>query len=197
MPPCPAPFPCRTISSGYSFPPAILINCSIVSYADFTLEPHPRLVAEADKPALMPPAPGHFDSDGIGLGSVVRDGDRARIYYMGWSTGQNLPWRNAPSGLRWATWHPASSSAPSMVPVVLLSVEDPFTLVLSDGAEVCPDDWRMRYGSNLFWGAHAEQLEHHIKLKRSSDGINWHAAGKVVLPLSAAGEYIVIRSLQS
>ena len=165
---------------------------SFISYADFVLEPQPRLIAQAQRPVLAPPAPGHFDSDGIGMGSIVRWGNEARLYYMGWSLCTTCPWRNS-IGVAAGNVEEPSFERVFNGPVVPLSAEDPFTLSYPTVLRFGPADWRMWYGSNVFWGAHQEELEHHLKIKTSHDGLDWHRKGKVVLPVSQKDEYIVIR----
>ena len=167
-------------------------NRSHVGYVDLAMGEIPRVIAEGQQVVLTPPAPGQFDSDGIGLGSIVRTDTEDRLYYMGWSLCRTSPWRNSLGMAIGDAAKPGFRRAFDG-PVVPLTIEDPFTLSYPQVLCCGPGDWRMWYGSNLEWGAEGTPFRHCIKLKRSPDGIDWSQPGIFVLPLEKPEETVVIR----
>ena len=138
-------------------------------------------VVDVDSRPLLGPGPlGTFDDSGCAVGYVLSVGGRLWLYYLGWNLKVTVPWLNTiglavqQSDGRFERYSPA--------PLLDRAHHDPFTIsypsILRDG-----DHWRMWYGSNLQWGAHAEDMQHVIKYAESNDGLDWARQGEVAVGL--------------
>ncbi len=142
-------------------------------------------------PLLSPGPVGTFDDSGCSVGCVLHDGQRLRMYYLGWNLRTPSPWLNA-IGL--ALEDPVTGSFEKLAPAPVLdrSAIDPFSIsypsVLHENGR-----WRMWYGSNLGWGAGPYDMRYVIKVAESDDGLAWRATGVIALPL-AAGETALARA---
>ena len=167
-----------------------LNNRSSVAWVDIDLRSPTVIIQMATRPALSPGVIGSFDDSGCSIGSVVRDGKRLLLYYMGWNLGVTVPWRNA-IGLAISEDEGDSFERVSIAPIIDRSDADPYTLsypcVLRSG-----NGWQMWYGSNLRWGKTQADMFHVIKRATSCNGRNWERDGKVVLA-PAEGEYAFAR----
>lgn len=166
-------------------------NRSSITWLEVDLRHPDHILRLSEHPVLSPGPIGAFDDSGCSLGSMVRDGRRRFLFYMGWNLGVTVPWRNA-IGLAISedegeTFHRVSSA-----PIVDRSDEDPYTLsypwVLKSA-----DGWRMWYGSNLTWGASQADMCHMIKCATSDDGRVWRRDGKVVIHPRNDAEYAFAR----
>lgn len=145
----------------------------------------------AGAPLLEPGPRGAFDDSGVSVSCVIADGDRMLVYYLGWSLGITVPFRNF-IGLAVGHRGEARLQRVSQVPILDRSEIDPFTLgypwVLRDD-----EAWRMWYGSHLEWGERGSEMRHVIKEAHSCDGISWTRTGRIAVPLGAPPEFAVSR----
>lgn len=150
-----------------------------------------EVVRVAGRPLLEPGPRGAFDDSGVTVSCVVADGGHTLVYYLGWSLGVTVPFRNF-IGLATGSRELSTLNRVSLAPIVDRSDVDPFTLsypwVLRNS-----EDWRMWYGSHLEWGERGVEMRHVIKMARSSDGVSWRRSGSVAVPLGAAPEFAVSR----
>ncbi len=150
-----------------------------------------KIVRRPSEQLLGPGTRGAFDDSGVTVGSVVTDGDRLLIYYLGWTLSVTVPFRNF-IGLAEGRRDSNRFTRVSIAPVLDRSNEDPFTLgypwVLSEETQ-----WRMWYGSHLEWGVEGSDMRHIIKYASSKDGVNWTRNQQVAVGLSAAPEYALSR----
>jgi hypothetical protein len=167
-------------------------NRSSVSWVDVMISETPRVIAEAQRPALAPGAAGAFDDSGIGLGNLVAVEHGFRAYYMGWNLGVRAPWRNA-IGL--ATVRPPLDVFDrfSAGPILDRSPEDPYSLTYPWVLRLAPDDWRVWYGSFTAWGANLTDMRVVVKVARSRDGIRWRRDGATVIGFTPPEEFAVAR----
>jgi len=147
----------------------------------------------APEPWLSPGARGAFDDSGVSVGALAAVEGRLRLYYLGWTLGTTVPFRNfiglaegGPEAGRFARRSPA--------PVLERSAIDPFSMgypwVRHD-----PDGWRMWYGTHLAWGAERLAMRHVIRRATSTDGLVWRPDPEPALALDPAdpAEYALSR----
>lgn len=150
---------------------------SHVGWFDYDLDAL-RIVEACREPLLAPGAPGQFDADGIYVASVVREGERLRLYTIGWNRGHPAPMFYAAISL--ATLDGDSCSR-LRVPIMGRSEHDPCFVaapfVLKERG------YRMWYISCYEWVEVKGRLQsqYHIKYADSPDGLNWRRSGKVCL----------------
>lgn len=165
----------------------ILFNCrdnqgrSHVGWLDIRLDDPRRILALADQPLLSPGGRGEFDDAGVSVGNLVPHGDGWRLYYLGWTLGVSVPFRNT-IGLAHGNLVEGFVRH-GRIPVLDRNEQDPLSLsypwVLKDG-----DGWAMWYGSTTAWGEGAD-MTHVLHRADSADGIRWQPHGNLlVLPLS-------------
>lgn len=164
---------------------------SSVAWIEIDLRKPEKVARVAEEPTLTPGIIGCFDDSGCSIGSIVRQGKRRLMYYMGWNLGVTVPWRNS-IGLAISDDCGDHFERVSIAPLIDRSDADPYTLsypwVLHDGGE-----WRMWYGSNLRWGATQAEMFHMIKQAMSIDGYAWKRDGEVVIEPSSKDEYAFAR----
>ncbi len=160
-------------------------NRSSIAWVEIDIAVPTQVRALADEPSLAPGELGTFDDSGCSVGSLLRDDNGWRLWYMGWNLGVTVPWRNAiglacsPDGRVFTRQSPA--------PVMDRSREDPFTLsypwVLREGS-----GYRMWYGSHLSWRREHGDLDHMLKTATSPDGLHWTRDGAVVVQSAPTGD---------
>lgn len=148
----------------------------------------PTTVLETSDDAVLAPGPlGCFDDHGVFPGTVLRDGDRVLLYYIGWNPGARPPLFYASIGLAVSTDGGKTFTRQSPAPILSRSRHDP-CLVTSPCVLHEQDGWRMWYVSGLRWEEHGETLRswYHVKSAKSWDGACWERRGNVCIDL--AGE---------
>ena len=167
-------------------------NRAHIGFVDVRLTPAGATVLRvAEEPVVAPGPPGTFDDSGTSMGCLVRDGDRALLFYLGWNLGVTVPWRNSIGlAVREKPGEPFKKRSPA--PLLDRCDADPFTLsypcVLREGGR-----WRMWYGSNLSWGKTEADMRHVIKYAESDDGLHWRRDGSVAVGFEEPGEYAICR----
>jgi hypothetical protein len=163
-----------------------------VGFADIDLE-RGEVVRVADRPALAPGPLGHFDDHGVYAMSIVEDGGRLLLYYVGWNPGK--PPLYYPSvGLAASDDGGETFERVSRAPIMARHEVDPWMVsspyVLREG-----DRWRMWYLSGLGWQEEDDGLHsyYHIKYAESDDGREWRRDGRVALDLKP-GERNIART---
>ena len=166
-------------------------NRTSLGWVEIDLRRPQEILARAEAPVLSPGAPGAFDDSGVSMGCLATAPDgRALLYYVGWNTGGDTPWRNR-IGLAVRRAGEARFEKRAE-PVLDLDASDPHSLsypwVLAE-----PAGWRMWYGSNTRWGADKADLTHVIKCAESRDGIGWTRDGATALGFRGDGEFALAR----
>lgn len=166
-------------------------NQSSVTWIEIDIRHPLRVTRIATKASLLPGKIGTFDDSGCSIGSLVTDGQRKMIYYMGWNLCVTVPWRNS-IGLAYSEDQGETFVRTAAAPIVDRSPVDPYSLsypfVLKEGGQ-----WHMWYGSHLRWGARTEDMIHMIKYASSTDGRTWVRDGRVVVEPSSDAEYAFSR----
>jgi hypothetical protein len=151
---------------------------------DLDGEATPRIVAVAEEPILVPGPLGFFDHHGVYPASLVRDGDRLLMYYIGWDPGQRRPLFTAAVGLAASEDGGRTFQKVSPAPVLGRSRHDPCfataPCVVREG-----ERWRIYYVSGVRWEEIGDELHSYydIKYAESSDGIEWRRDGRVAIGL--------------
>lgn len=161
---------------------------SSIAFLEFDINRPERLLRLSDKPVLTPGSAGLFDDSGVSMGCIVENGDKRRLYYIGWNLCVTVPWRNS-IGLAVARGDDAEFVKYSRAPIMDRSREDPFSLSYPWVARE-EQGWKMWYGSNLTWGTSPGDMLHVIKYARSSDGVTWERGERAAISLRAGGSEI-------
>lgn len=140
-------------------------------------------------PLLSPGPRGAFDADGVTASCVIEIDGRLLAYYLGWTVGRSVPFTNF-IGLATA---PANTTAKETftrygaAPIIGRSEINPYTLgypwVSTDAG-----DWRMWFGSHVFWGATGLEMEHIVREARSPNGLAWNPLPGVAVDLARAAD---------
>lgn len=141
----------------------------------------------SDAPLLAPGPLGSFDDHGVYPASLVADGDRLLLYYIGWNPGVEPPLFYATIGLAISDDGGASFVKQGAAPLLGRSEVDP---LLVTGPCVLRDRerWRMWYVSGIRWerGAAGLQSYYHVRYAESDDGRSWRREGTVAIDLEGA-----------
>lgn len=173
------------------FSPRDADNRSSIAAIDLELEDQRfAVVSSVHGPLLSPGARGAFDDSGVSVGCAIEFGGRTRIWYLGWSLGVTVPFRNFIGLAEGPLDGPMRRVSP--VPVLDRSIADPFTLgypwVIREASGL-----RLWYGSHLEWGDTGLAMRHAIKHASSSDGIAWIRDGNPVLAPAGGAEFALSR----
>ena len=133
---------------------------------------HPSNVLKvSDAPVLAPGEFGLFDENGVYPGSIVHDGDRLLMYYMG-RVNLEAPRFAMAIGLAESRDGGKTFIRLSRAPIMDRNDEDPWMVstpfVLRDR-----DRWRMWYLSGKGWTSDGVGSFYALRQAWSSDGINW------------------------
>src|SRR5271155_2427808 len=129
--------------------------------------------AVLDSPVLDLGRPGTFDDSGVMPSCLVDAGDEQHLYYIGWTQGVSVPYRNA-IGLAISTDGGTTFTRAFEGPVLDRSRDEPFSttacFVLPEGGTQ-----RMWYTSTTDWVDVRGRLEpvYVIKYAESDDGVTW------------------------
>lgn len=185
----PTPLPLDEARVRVFFSPRDGASRAHIGWLDLDLSAAPRVVAVGERPALAPGPRGAFDDSGVSIGTAIRVEGKVRLYYLGWTLGTTVPFRNFIGA---ADGDGEVFARVSPAPVLERSAADPFSLgypwVVADGGF-----WRLYYGSHIEWGARGLEMIHAIKLARSADGVAWHADGTIAVAPAGGEEYAVSR----
>jgi len=168
-------------------------NRSHVGYCELDIrEPH-GVLRVSDAPVLAPGPLGFFDDHGTYASSIVRDGDRLFMYYIGWNPGARGALFYSSIGLAVSDDGGLTFVKASPAPIVARGEFDPCLVtgpfVLREGGV-----WRMWYVSGFQWEEIGNTLQsyYHVKYAESADGITWRRDGTVSIGL-APGETNISR----
>jgi hypothetical protein len=172
------------------FSPRDAQNRSSIAWLDLRIENGRHAVLQvAAEPLLRPGVRGAFDDSGVSVSCVLAEGGSLSVYYLGWSIGVTVPFRNF-IGLAQGSLDAVERV--SLAPVLDRSAEDPFTLgypwVVRDGGA-----FRMWHGSHLEWGPQWLEMRHALKSARSADGRVWRRDGRIALAPLGGEEFALSR----
>jgi hypothetical protein len=167
-----------------------------VSSVDFDLEDPAGSAEFGERPVLEPGPIGNFDQHGVYPSSIVQDGDRLLLYFIGFISGKTPPLFYAAVGLAVSEDGGETFERVSPAPIMSTSEHDPCLvsapMVLREG-----ELWRMWYLSCTSWEEKEDgslTSTYHIKYAESDDGVDWRREGRVCLDHTHPGERNIARA---
>jgi hypothetical protein len=161
--------------------------------ASATLDFPDGVLAYSQRPHLSYGELGAFDDAGAMTGSLVRDGDRRWLYYIGWTRGVSVPFYTF-IGCAVSEDGGQTFTRVSPAPVLERAQTDPY---ITTSPWVIREDgrWRMWYVSGTGWRQEGARAKHwyHIRYAESSDGIRWTRNGQICIDYADAHEYAISR----
>ncbi len=162
-------------------------NRSAIGRVFLDLQEDAVRLLDLEGPLLKPGERGAFDDSGVTPGTVFTQGTKTYLYYLGWSLGTTVPFRNA-VGLAVSENGGRSFERVSRAPVLDRHALDPFTLsypwVLPSS-----DGFTCWYGSHVSWESKGPGSHHAIRRAVSLDGLVWtRDSDYVLLPDLETGE---------
>lgn len=132
----------------------------------------------SEQPILSLGGLGEFDEFGTYPVSVIRDGERVRAYYAGWTRCESVPFNVAIGG---AISHDNGQTFSKLGPGPILSYtpDEPFVL---SGPKIrrFQDHWYLWYISGRKWKMVSGRAEpvYKIRMAESDDGLHWRKLNK-------------------
>lgn len=133
---------------------------------------------------------GTFDDNGVMPCSIIDEGDKKLLYYVGWNPKSTTRFSFF-SNLAISNDGGESFERYSRAPIIDRTDKEPFVnaspYVIKDG-----DVWRMYYVSGEGW-VHEDLPKYNIKYAESRDGRNWERDAHVCVDFSYPGEHALAR----
>jgi len=169
-------------------------NRTSTSFFDVAAADPTRVLHVHDAPVLEPGPPGAFDDCGAMASAIVRAGDRAYLYYIGWNVRATVPFHNS-IGLAVGGPDAANFVRFSAGPLLDRSADDPYFCTTPEVRQDAAGAWVMWYASGTEWrdiGGRMEPL-YAIKHATSADGIEWRRSGGMAIDFASANEGGLVR----
>ena len=155
---------------------------SYSSFVDFDRKDLTKIVRVADDPILTLGEMGTFDEFGTYPVSVIREGNRVRAYFGGWTRCESVPF-NVAIGCALSEDNGVTFTRLGPGPVISYSPDEPFVM---SGPKIrrFNDKYHLYYISGKKWLMHDGRAEpvYTIRLALSDDGVNWIKHGKELIP---------------
>ncbi len=155
---------------------------SYSSYVDLERSDLTRVRAVAQAPILSLGGLGCFDEFGTYPVSVIRDGDRFRAYFGGWTRCESVPF-NVAIGCAESRDGGQTFQRLGPGPVIGYSPDEPFVM---SGPKIrrFGDTWYLFYIAGRLWKTVEGRPEpvYRIRMASSTDGLNWSKAGHDLIP---------------
>ena len=153
-----------------------------IGFVDVAADDPMRVFRVSPEPVLDLGEPGTFDDSGVNPSCLVRDGDRWRMYYIGWQRSRRVPY------LLFAGLAESADGEQfervSRAPILDRTNEEPF---LRSATSVLPADggYRTWYVSATGWTTvNGEPYPRYVvRTTESTDGLKWSAGGPVCIDL--------------
>lgn len=173
------------------FSPRDAMNRSSIAAVDLALDDrHFELLGQPRGPLLSPGPRGAFDDSGVTVGCVLAAGDKVHVWYLGWTLGVTVPFRNFIGLAIGPVDGPLERASPA--PVLERSAADPLTVGYPWVLRTA-EGFQMWYGSHLEWAPTGPAMSHAIKSASSQDGIQWLRDGSPVLTPAGGVEFALSR----
>ena len=154
-------------------------NRSLIGFFHIDLTAPDKVFNLAESPALGLGQLGCFDDNGVTPASVVTDGDRKRIYYIGWKPRSTTRMSLTP-GVAESRDGGITFTRLSRAPILKPTDREPFLILTAPFVLKDNDEWRMWYVSGVEW-VHPDLPRYNIKYARSTDGVEWEQTGRVCI----------------
>ena len=151
---------------------------SRLGYIDLSRENLMNIINICKAPVLPLGKLGTFDEFGTYPASVIRDGDKIKVYYAGWTRCESVPF-NAAIGVAQSDDNGETFSKLGEGPVLSFTPDEPFVLG-SPKIRRFDDTWYLAYSSGRKWLSNNgnPQPIYKIRMATSSDGVNWTRLGR-------------------
>lgn len=159
-------------------------NRSHVAYVELDIQRPNEILAMSDQPVLAPGPLGFFDDHGVYASSIVSDGARLLMYYIGWNPGVRGALFYSSIGLATSEDGGQTFRKMSVAPILARSKYDP-CLVTAPSVMIENGIWRMWYVSGFKWEEDDTGLHsfYHVKYAESEDGVSWQRTGRICIEL--------------
>lgn len=155
---------------------------SYAAYADFDRSDLSRVLGISACPILDLGARGTFDEFGTYPVSVIRDGDRIRAYYGGWTRCVSVPF-NVAIGCAISHDGGVTFEKVNTGPVLTADLHEPFVI---SGPKIrrFGGRWYLWYIAGTKWIATERGAEpvYRIRMASSDDGLHWERLHKELIP---------------
>ena len=155
---------------------------SYAAYVDLDRAELSRVVDVSARPILDLGGRGTFDEFGTYPVSVIRDGDRVRAYYGGWTRCASVPFDVA-IGCAISRDGGVRFDKCGAGPVLAADLEEPFVI---SGPKIrrFGDRWYLWYIAGTKWIATGERPEpvYRIRMATSDDGLHWERLHRELIP---------------
>ena len=151
---------------------------SRLGYIDLSKENLMNIINICKAPILPLGKLGTFDEFGTYPASVIRDRDKIKVYYAGWTRCESVPF-NAAIGVAQSDDKGETFNKLGQGPVLSFTPDEPFVLG-SPKIRRFNDTWYLAYSSGRKWLPNngSPQPIYKIRMATSGDGINWTRLGK-------------------
>ena len=154
---------------------------SYSAYVDLDRNDLFRVLRISEQPILSLGGLGEFDEFGTYPVSIIRDGDKVRAYYAGWTRCESVPF-NVAIGMAISEDCGQTFEKAGTGPVLSYSPDEPFVL---SGPKIrrFNDQWVLWYIAGSKWkmvDGRAEPV-YKIRMATSVDGINWTKKNRDVI----------------
>ncbi len=155
---------------------------SYSSFVDFDRKDLTKIIRVADNPILSLGETGTFDEFGTYPVSVIRDGNKVRAYFGGWTRCESVPF-NVAIGCAVSEDNGETFARLGPGPIISYSPEEPFIM---SGPKIrrFGNQYYLYYIAGKKWLMHEGRPEpvYTIRLAISDDGLNWKKYGKELIP---------------
>jgi predicted GH43/DUF377 family glycosyl hydrolase len=155
---------------------------SYAAYVDLDRADLSRVVDISARPILDLGGRGTFDEFGTYPVSVIRDGDRIRAYYGGWTRCASVPF-NVAIGCAISGDGGVRFDKCGAGPVLAADLDEPFVI---SGPKIrrFGDRWYLWYIAGTKWIATGERPEpvYRIRMATSDDGLQWERLHRELIP---------------
>ncbi|MEE7448384.1 glucosyl hydrolase [Methylobacterium radiotolerans] len=164
-------------------------NVGRLGFVDVAASDPRRVIRISERPSLDIGVPGAFDDNGVSPLSVVRDGNRLRMYYAGWQLTPRARYLLL-TGLAFSDDNGETFTRHQLTPVLERSSEE---LLVRSGAAIIKDGdlWKAWYaaGSSIITADGKAVPTYYVAYAESADGITWPTRGRPALMPEAPDEY--------
>lgn len=167
------------------------VNRSLIGYFDIDLKNPKKILHVSKKPVLELGKLGCFDDNGVTPASIIRNGDRLYLYYIGWRP-RSTTRMSLIAGLAVSDDNGHTFKRQSKAPLLSLTDREPYSILTAPWVIHTKSDWKMWYVSGEGW-IHEDLPVYNIKFASSRDGIVWQREGRVALDFASEDEVALAR----
>jgi len=170
------------------FGPRDAENRTVVTFIEVDADDPSQVLRVHDRPVLGLGEVGTFDDSGAMPCSIVNQGGRKYLFYVGWNRGVTVPYRNA-IGLAVSDDDGITFQRVFQGPIVDRTSVEPY-FCASPFALFDENKWKLWYASSTGFSSVNGKQEplYQIKYAESVDGLSWERPNITCIPYGFAGE---------